>query len=82
MAPLGPWVNLAAGAAGLKALTFTIWDAMGEAIWVGFYVFIGYSFASDIVWLADLLTNAAGFVAAAAVAIVLGAILVRRFRRS
>ena len=82
VAPLGPWVNLAAGAAGLKALTFTLWDAMGEAIWVGFYVFIGYSFAADIVWLADFLTDAAGFLAAAVVTIVLGAILVRRFRRS
>lgn len=82
LAPLGPWVNLAAGAGGLKALTFTIWDALGEAIWVGFYVLIGYSFAADIVWLADLLTNAAGFLAAAAVTLALGVILLRRLRHS
>jgi membrane protein DedA with SNARE-associated domain len=82
LAPLGPWVNLAAGAGGLKALTFTLWDALGEAIWVAFYVLIGYSFAADIVSLADVLTNTAGFLAAVAVAIVLGLILLRRFHRN
>lgn len=82
LAPLGPWVNLAAGVGGLNAVSFTLWDAAGEAIWVAFYVLLGYVFAADIVWLATLLTNAAGFLAAGAVTLFLGAVLLRRLRAS
>ncbi len=80
LAPLGPWVNIAAGAGGLRPLIFTLWDAAGEAIWVSFYVLMGYFFASDILSLADILTDAAGFVVAAALTFGLGLVLVRRLR--
>ncbi len=80
LAPLGPYVNIAAGAGGLDALTFTLYDAAGEAIWVGFYVLMGYYFAADIVTLASVLSNAVGFVVATALALGLIALLVRRAR--
>jgi membrane protein DedA with SNARE-associated domain len=61
-------------------MRFTLWDAAGEAIWVGFYVLMGYQFSTGITELASLLSDAAGFVVAAAAAIVLGFVLVRRLR--
>lgn len=80
LAPLGPYVNFAAGAGGLGALRFTLWDAAGEAIWVGFYVLMGHAFADEFVWLAGVLSDAAGFVAAGAAAVGLGIVLLRRYR--
>jgi len=80
VAPLGPYVNFAAGAGGLNAWRFTIWDALGEAIWVGFYVALGYAFSTEITQLADVLSNAVGFVTAGAGAAVLGWVLLKRMR--
>ncbi len=73
VAPLGPWVNLIAGAGGLGALRFTLWDAAGEAIWVGIYVGAGYLFASQIETLAGLAGNISGALAAGVVALGLAA---------
>lgn len=78
LAPLGPYVNFAAGAGGLGVAQFTFWDVLGEAIWVGFYVSMGYSFSTGITELATLLSNASGFVVAAAGVLVLGVIIVRK----
>lgn len=79
-APLGPWVNFAAGAAGMNGWRFTLWDTAGEAIWVTVYVGLGYAFASNLDVLAGVLTNAAGALTAALIALVLGALLLRRRR--
>jgi len=70
--PLGPYVNFAGGAAGLNWLRFTVWAAMGEAVWVMLYVGLGYAFADRITDLADILGNASGFLAAGVVTIGLG----------
>ena len=80
VAPLGPYVNFAAGAGGLGTLRFTLWDAAGEAIWVLGYVLLGFGFSTQITQLATLLSNATGFVTAGVGVIVLGWILVKRFR--
>ncbi len=61
--PLGPYVNFAAGAARFPWRRFTVAGAAGEIVWVSIYVGLGYSFAGDIVELADLLGNASGFLA-------------------
>lgn len=71
--PLGPYVNFAGGAAGLNWLRFTVWAAMGEAVWVMLYVGLGYAFADRITDLADILGNASGFLAAGVVTFGLGA---------
>jgi len=77
VAPLGPWVNFAAGAAGFSRWRFTVLDAMGEAIWVTFYVTLGYVFAANLDALATLVSDWAGLVAAVAVALAAGIALLR-----
>ena len=81
VAPLGPWVNVAAGATGMGALRFTFWDAVGEAIWVAIYVGLGYAFAANIDALSAVLGNAVAAISALAVAAGLGALLLRAARR-
>jgi membrane protein DedA with SNARE-associated domain len=56
-APLGPWVNFAAGAARLNPWRFLIWDALGEAIWVTGYVTLGYYFAANLDALTTLVSD-------------------------
>ena len=56
-APLGPWVNFAAGAARLHSLRFFVWDALGEAIWVTGYVMLGYYFAANLDALTTLVSD-------------------------
>jgi len=79
--PLGPWVNLLAGAGGFRWPVFTVWAAAGEAVWVAVYVGLGFAFASQIEALAVLLGNSAGLLAAALVAALLLAQLRARLRR-
>jgi membrane protein DedA with SNARE-associated domain len=81
VAPLGPWVNLAAGATGMGAVRFTVWDAIGDAIWVAIYVGLGYAFATNIDALSAILGNAAAAITALAVAGGLGLLLVRAARK-
>lgn len=80
-APLGPWVNLAAGAAGLSWLRFTLWDVAGEAIWITFYLSLGYLFSDRITELADILSNSVGLLLAGLAAVVSGYLLRNRLRR-
>lgn len=80
-APLGPWVNFASGVAGLGWLRFTLWDAAGEAIWVTFYLGMGYLFADRIVELAAMLSDASGLLVAGLATAILGYALLRAARR-
>lgn len=70
--PLGPYVNFAAGAAGIGWPRFTLWGAAGEAVWVTLYVGLGYAFAANIEALASVLGNLSGTLAAGAVTVGLG----------
>jgi membrane protein DedA with SNARE-associated domain len=79
--PLGPYVNLAGGAAGLSYRRFTPADLAGEALWVGLYTGLGFAFADRIVALGQLLGNASGALAAGAVAVGLGLRLRALLRR-
>lgn len=72
-APLGPWVNLIAGATGLSWRRFAIWDLLGETIWVSLYVSLGFVFSSQIGTLAAIISNVIGLIAAVTVAIVMAA---------
>lgn len=82
MSPLGPYVNVAAGALGMARARFTVSDTLGEAVWVGLYVGLGYVFANRISQLADLAASTVGFVTAGAVAVGLGLMLRARLRRA
>ena len=67
-APLGPWVNFIAGATGLGWARFSLWDVLGEAVWVTVYVGLGYAFASQVATVANVMGNVIGLLAALAVA--------------
>ena len=82
VAPLGPWVNLIAGAARLDRWRFTLWDAAGEAIWVTGYVTLGYAFGTQLDALTALVGNWGGLISAASVMLISGAILLRRLRQA
>lgn len=66
---LGPYVNLAAGAAGLPWARFTFWGALGEMVWVGLYVGAGYQFAGNLAQASGMALNLLGLVAAGALVI-------------
>lgn len=68
VSPLGPWVNLAAGAAMTGWLRFTSASALGEGVWVALYVGLGWGFAAQVDWIAQVLGAASGVLAAAIVA--------------
>jgi len=82
LSPLGPYVNIASGAAGMSLRRFTPPGIAGEAIWVAIYTGLGYAFADRIVELGGLLGNLSGALAAAAVAVALGIWLVRALGRT
>ncbi|SFK84786.1 membrane protein DedA, SNARE-associated domain [Celeribacter marinus] len=70
VAPLGPYVNIAAGAARLPWIRFTVADIMGELIWVNVYVWTGYIFASNITEVSTLMSDVIGLLVATVVAAV------------
>ncbi len=82
LSPLGPYVNVLAGGSEMGWARFTTWQVLGEAVWVGLYVGLGYSFGGRIEFIADVAGNAVGFVTATTVTLALGAALIRRFRRA
>ncbi len=69
---LGPYVNLAAGAAGLSWLRFTLWGALGEVIWVAVYVGVGFAFSGNLAAASAMAFDLLGIIAAGAVAVGLG----------
>lgn len=76
-APLGPWVNLLAGAAGMSRRQFLLLDAAGEAIWVTVYVMLGYVFAARLTDLIGIVGDWAGLITSGGLSVILGAVLVR-----
>ncbi|MBW3098081.1 DedA family protein [Pseudohoeflea coraliihabitans] len=56
--PLGPPINVAAGAASMTWPVFTLWDVAGELLWVSLYLGLGHVFSSNIATLAEALGNA------------------------
>jgi membrane-associated protein len=80
MSALGPYVNLAAGAAGQPWPRFTLWSVLGEVVWVGIYLGLGYGFIGNLKAASDMVISLLGFVTAAAVALGLGAWLVASVR--
>ena len=72
VSPLGPYVNIAAGAARLPWLRFVIPAFLGEIIWISIYTGLGYWFSGQVVEIYNILGNASGFLAALALTIGLG----------
>jgi membrane protein DedA with SNARE-associated domain len=77
MSPLGPYVNLTAGATGFSWARFTLGSTSGEAVWVAVYAGLGWAFASNIEMIAELSGNITAALAAGFVAFLLGRNLLR-----
>jgi membrane-associated protein len=46
--PLGPWINLASGAADYSWLRFTVWDFLGESFGAALYIGVGLVFSDRV----------------------------------
>jgi membrane-associated protein len=46
--PLGPWINLASGAADYSWLRFTLWDFLGESFGAALYIWLGLVFSDRV----------------------------------
>lgn len=77
---LGPYINLAAGAARMRWLDFTLPAVAGELVWCTIYLGLGWGFARDIEFIGEALGNLAFAASAGVVALVLGRALLRRGR--
>jgi len=82
MSPLGPYVNLTAGATGFSWMRFSMASAAGEAVWVTIYAGLGWAFATNIEMIADLSGSITAGLAAAFVATLLGRHLLRSLRHA
>jgi membrane-associated protein len=80
LSPLGPYLNLMAGASGFSWTRFTFAGVMGEAVWVGLYTGLGATFSDSVTEIAELSGSISGFFAAAAVAAFLGFKLLQALR--
>ncbi len=71
VSPLGPAMNLLSGLVRMPWRWFTLAVVLGEVVWVGMYVALGYVFSRSIVGIADVLGDLAWFLASGVVAVLL-----------
>ena len=69
---LGPYVNLAAGAARQPWAKFTAFGVAGELVWVSVYVGTGYAFAGNLAAASAMAVDVLGMLAAGGIAVALG----------
>lgn len=81
LAPLGPYINYISGITRFSWVRFACWGILGELVWVGLYVGLGYIFADNITALADLMGNASGLILALAAVMALGWWLLRAAKK-
>lgn len=79
--PLGPWTNLAAGAASYGLARFIVPAIAGEMVWVAVYLGLGRAFGAQYQAAADLAGSVLGLLAGLAVTVFLGNHLWRRRHR-
>lgn len=77
---LGPYVNLAAGAAHQPWPNFTLWAIAGEVVWVTLYVGLGYLFTGNLEAASSMAIELLGFLAAGTITIGLAAWLIVTLR--
>lgn len=80
LSPLGPYLNLMAGASGFSWTRFTLAGILGEAVWVGLYTGLGATFSESVTEIAEISGSLSGFLAAGAVAAFLGYKLLQAMR--
>lgn len=72
LASIGPITNIICGASDMRWLRFTIWDILGEILWVTIYIGAGYVFTGNVDEIAALMGEASWLLIAALVASGLG----------
>lgn len=72
LAPIGPITNIICGASDMRWLRFTIWDILGEILWVAIYIGAGYAFSGNVEEIAALMGEASWLLIAALVALGMG----------
>jgi membrane-associated protein len=82
LSPLGPWINLASGAAGYPWHRFLFWDALGELTGAALYISLGRYFSDRVIALDGVLGNVTWAAIALFAAIFLGYRLVSYLRRN
>jgi membrane-associated protein len=70
--PLGPFVNLASGAAGYSWMRFTFWDITGEFLCSALFVGLGFAFSDRVQAIGALIGDLTWTLVAILAAIVLG----------
>lgn len=80
LAPLGPYVNLLAGAAAFSWARFTVYGVAGELFWVGGYTGLGVTFSDNVMTIAEIVGDLSGFLAAGVIALYLGWRILRILR--
>ena len=60
IAPLGPAVNLAAGASAVSWRRFLMPELAGEVVWVGLYISLGAAFGHALMMVSDALSTVIG----------------------
>lgn len=80
LSPLGPYLNLMAGASGFSWMRFTLAGILGEMVWVGLYTGLGATFSESVTEIAEISGSISGFLAAGAVAAMLGFKLLQALR--
>lgn len=80
LTPLGPVVNLTAGATGYPWPRFLLYDVLGEALWVALYVLLGKLFSERVQALSDILGDLTWAILGLAAAVVLGVLLFKHLR--
>lgn len=79
---LGPWINLASGAAGYPWLRFLFWDALGELTGAVVYIALGRFFSDRVIALEAVLGDLTWAIAALLAAAILGWKLLAYVRRA
>jgi membrane-associated protein len=72
VAPLGPFVNLASGAAGYSWLRFTLWDVLGETLGCALYIGLGFVFSDRVQAVGAILGDLTWTIVAVIAAVILG----------
>ncbi|MFN4278617.1 MAG: DedA family protein, partial [Ferrovibrio sp.] len=80
LSPLGPYLNLMAGASGFSWMRFTLSGILGETVWVGLYTGLGATFSESVTEIAEISGSISGFLATGAVAAILGFKLLQALR--
>lgn len=80
LTPLGPVVNLTAGASEYPWPRFLLFDVLGEALWVALYVLLGKLFSDRVQEMSDLLGDLTWAILGLVAAAVLGLILFKQLR--